>query len=63
MPWITRSIKTSSERKQKLYEKFLKHRTILNEEKYDAYKNLFESIKRKLKKSCFRIKYHSTKII
>ena len=52
-PWITRSIKKSSKRKQKLYEKFLKHRTILNEEKYKAYKNLFESIKRKSKKSYF----------
>ena len=52
-PWITRGIKKSSKRKQKLYEKFLKHRIILNEEKYKAYKNLFESIKRKSKKSYF----------
>ena len=52
-PWIARSIKTSSKRKQKLHEKFLKHRTILNEEKYKAYNNLFESIKLKSKKSYF----------
>ena len=57
-PWITRGIKKSSERKQKLYEKFLKHRTVLNEEKYKAYKNLFESTKRKSKKS-----YVSKKIL
>ena len=43
----------SSKRKLKLYEKFLKYRTILNEEKYKVYKNLFESIKRKSKKSYF----------
>ena len=52
-PWITRGIKKSFKRKQKLYQKFLKHRTILNEEKYKAYKNLFESIKRESKKSYF----------
>ena len=52
-PWITRGIKKPSKRKYKLDKKFLKHRTILNEEKYKAYKNLFESIKRKSKKSYF----------
>ena len=52
-PWITRGIKKSFKRKQKLYEKFLKHITILNKEKYKAWKNLFESIKRKSKKSYF----------
>ena len=38
-PWITRGIKKSSKRKQKLYKKFLKHRTILNEEKYKKVRN------------------------
>ena len=52
-PWITRGIKKSSKRKQKLYEKFQNNKTILNEEKYKAYKNLFESINRKSKKSYF----------
>ena len=33
-PWITRGIKKSSKRKQKLYEKLLKHKTISNKEKY-----------------------------
>ena len=33
--------------------KIWKHNTIFNEEKYKAYKNLFESIKRKSKKSYF----------
>ena len=52
-PWITRGIKKSFKRKQKFYKKFLKHKTILNEEKYKAQKSLFESIKRKSKYSYF----------
>ena len=50
-PLITRGIKKSSKRNQELYEKFLKHRTILNEEKYKTYKNLFEPIKRSERKA------------
>ena len=42
IPWITRAIKKSSKRKQKLYKKFLKHKTILNKEKHKTYKNFFE---------------------
>ena len=49
-PWITNGIVKSSKRKQKLYEKFLKHRTPINEANYKAYKNPFETIKRKSKK-------------
>ena len=41
-PSITRGIKKLSKRKEKLYEKFLKHRTILSKENYKTYKNLFE---------------------
>ena len=36
-----------------MYEKFLKHRTILNNERYKPYKYLFESIKQKTNKSHF----------
>ena len=49
-PWITNGIAKSSKSKQKLYEKFLKHRTPINEVNYKAHKNLFETIKRKSKK-------------
>ena len=49
-PWITKGIKKSSKRKQKLYEKFLKKRNAFNETAYKTYKNLFEAIKRKPKK-------------
>ena len=43
--------------KQKLYKKFLKHRTRETEFAYILYKNLFESLKKKAKK-----KYYSEKI-
>ena len=49
-PWITKGIKKSSKRKQKLYEKFLKKRNAFNETAYKTYKNLFEAVKRKSKK-------------
>ena len=56
-PWITKGIAKSSKRKQKLYEKFLKHRTRETELAYKSYKNLFESLKKRAKK-----KYYSEKI-
>ena len=57
-PWITNGTAKSSKQKQKLYEKFLKHRTPINEANYKAYKNLFETIKRKSKK-----RFYSEKLI
>ena len=36
-PWITKGIAKSSEKKQRLYEKFLKNRTPKNEETYKTY--------------------------
>ena len=54
-PWITRK---SSKKKQKLYEKILKKRTKQSETEYKVYKNMFESIKDKSKKT-----YYSQKII
>ena len=50
-PWITKGIKKSSKRKQKLYEKFLKKRNAFNETAYKTFKNLFEAVKRKSKKN------------
>ena len=38
-------------RKQRLYEKFLKNRTHRNKSNYKIYKNLFETIKFRIKKS------------
>ena len=57
-PWITNRITKSSKRKQKLYEKFLKHRTQESKQIYKDYKNLFEIIKRKSKKQ-----FYSEKLI
>ena len=46
-PWITNGIAKSPKQK---HEKFSKHHTPMNEANYKAYKNLFETIKRKSKK-------------
>ena len=56
-PWLTKGIAKSSERKQELYEKFLKHRTRETELSYKSCNNLFENLKKKAKK-----KYYSDKI-
>ena len=48
-PWITKGLRKSSKRKQRLYEKFLKNRTLENEKTYKTYKNLFEKIKKHAK--------------
>ena len=48
-PWITKGIAKSSNRNQKLYEKYLKRRTNETKTAYKLYKNLFESMKWKSK--------------
>ena len=48
--WMTKALLKSSKRKQKLYEKFLKKRTLQNESIYKGHKSLFESLKKKSKK-------------
>ena len=60
-PWITKGIAKSSKKKQRLYEKFLKNRTPQNEETYKTYKNLFETIKRRLKKNFYSEKIQKFK--
>ena len=52
-PWITRGIRKSSKRKQKLYVKVLKNRNRKSELEYKNYKKLFESIKKRAKKNYF----------
>ena len=46
-PQITRVLKKSSKRKQRLYENFLKNRTTDNETIHKKYKYLYEKIKSK----------------
>ena len=58
-PWITKGIRKSSKKRQKkLYVLFFEKRTKQSETEYKVYKNIFESIKHKSKKS-----YYSQKII
>ena len=57
-PWITKGILKSSKPKQKLYEEFLKNRSIQNEKIYKNYRKLFETITTKSKR-----KYYSEKLL
>ena len=45
-PWMTPGLIKSSKRKQKLYNKFLKNKSIINEQNYKSYKGLFEKVKK-----------------
>ena len=58
-PWITKGIRKSFKRKQRLYEKYekyLKIRSKENEKSYKTYKDFFERIKQNAKKNYFRDK-------
>ena len=52
-PWITKGVRRSSKRKQRLYEKFLKNRNEKNELEYKNCKHLFEAVKKRSKKLYF----------
>ena len=63
-PWITKGIRKSSKRKQRLYEKYLKIRSKENEKTYKTHKNLFERIKKKMRrKIIIEIKSNYLKMI
>ena len=51
--WITKGIAKSSKRNQKLYEKFLKNRSIQNAKICKDYKKLFETIIMKFKRKYY----------
>ena len=55
-PWITKGIRKSSKRKQRLYEKYLKIRSKENAKTCKTYENLFERIKKNAKKNYYRDK-------
>ena len=57
-PWITKGIEQSFKRKQKLYEKFLKNRSIQNNKIYKDYRKLFKTITMK-----FKSKYYPEKLL
>ena len=48
-PWMTKGLINSSKKKQRLYQKFLRKRTIYNETTYKNYKNQFQTL-------CFQAK-------
>ena len=60
-PWITKGIRKSSRKKQRLYEKFLKHKTTKTLETYKNYTNLFEKIKKSSKKHYYQNKLEKCK--
>ena len=62
-PWITKGIRKSSKRKQRLYEKYLKIRSKGNEKTYKTYKDLFERIKKMQGKIIIEIKSNYVKMI
>ena len=46
-PWITKGLKKSSKKNQKLYIKFFKTKILEDEFKYKTYKSLFEKLRKK----------------
>ena len=52
-PWITKGIKQSSKKKQRLYSRFLQKRNEKTKKEYQDYKKAFESIKKQSKKLYF----------
>ena len=49
-PWLTKGLVKSSNKKHKLYNKYLKHKTYKNECNYKTYKQLFETLKKQSNK-------------
>ena len=49
-PWMTSGLKKSSKRKQRLYENFLRNKTVKNEQNYKRYKNNFDRVSKFAKK-------------
>ncbi|XP_065650433.1 MATH and LRR domain-containing protein PFE0570w-like [Hydra vulgaris] len=60
-PWITAGIIKSSQKKKRLYEKFIKKRTYKNETKYENYKRLFETVIKDSKKQYYTNQLHNCK--
>jgi hypothetical protein len=52
-PWITKGIKKSSKRKQKLYINYLKNKTPENYKLYKDYQTIFEKLRNKAKKNYY----------
>ena len=53
-PWIGKGLKKSSKQTQKLYIKFLKNKSIQNEQIYKNYKHLFEKLTKKANQTYYQ---------
>ena len=53
-PWINKGLKKLSKQKQKLYIKFLKNKSIQNEQIFKNYKHLFEKLIQKAKQTYYQ---------
>ena len=53
-PWISKGLKKLSKQKQKLCIKFLKNKSIQNEQIYKNYKHLFEKLCKKAKQTYYQ---------
>ena len=60
-PWITKGVRRSSRKKQRLYENFLKHKTTKTLETSKNYKNLFEKLLKSYKKHYYQNKLEKCK--
>ena len=52
-PWLNKGLLNSCKKQKLLYKRFLKHRTVVSENKYKTYKNKLTSLKRICKKEYF----------
>ena len=60
-PWITKGIRQSSRKKQRLYENFLKHKTTKTLENNKNYKNLYEKVLKSSEKHYYQNKLEKRK--
>ena len=60
-PWISKGLKKSSKKKQRLHIKFLKTKTPEDEFNYKTYKSLFEKLRKKAKKTYYSKLLHKYK--
>ena len=54
VPCISKALKKSSKEKQKLYIKFLKHKSTQNEQIYKNYKHLLEKLRKKAEQTYYQ---------
>ena len=60
-PWISKGLKKSSKKKQRLYIKFVETKTREDEFKYKTYKSLFEKLRQKAKITYYSKLLHKCK--